>query len=97
MMAPQPLAVDRGPIAPPPPAGLLDSAHGNRPANKAGQKPKGKDSTRAGQLVLMGDRLFRGNNIKKAEDATARRRGSTRVGRTTDRPGTDRPGPRAVW
>ena len=68
MMAPQPLAVDRGPIAPPPPAGLVDPAHGNRPANKAGQKPKAKDSTRAGQLVLMGDRLFRGNNIKKAEE-----------------------------
>jgi len=31
-------------------------------------KPKAKDSTRAGQLVLMGDRLFRGNNIKKAEE-----------------------------
>ncbi|MGB0070037.1 MAG: hypothetical protein WBQ11_18570, partial [Isosphaeraceae bacterium] len=58
MMAPQPVAVDRGPIAPPPPAGLVDPAHGNRPSNKAGQKPKAKDSTRAGQLVLMGDRLF---------------------------------------
>jgi tetratricopeptide (TPR) repeat protein len=68
MMAPQPLAVDRGPIAPPPPAGLVDPADGNRPANKAGQKPKAKDSARAGQLVLMGDRLFRGNNIKKAEE-----------------------------
>ena len=68
VMAPQPLAVDRGPIAPPPPAGLVDPAHGNRPANKAGQKPKAKDSARAGQLVLMGDRLFRGNNIKKAEE-----------------------------
>ncbi len=68
IMAPQPLAVDRGPIAPPPPAGPLAFAHGNRPANKAGQKPKGKDSTRAGQLVLIGDRLFRGNNIKKAEE-----------------------------
>ena len=69
MMAPQPLAVDRGPIAPPPPAGLVDPAHGNRPANKAGQKPKAKDSTRAGQLVLMGDRLFRGNNTQEGRGA----------------------------
>jgi tetratricopeptide (TPR) repeat protein len=68
MMAPQPLAMDRGPIAPPPPAGLVDPAPGNRPANKAGQKPKPKDCTRASQLVLMGDRLFRGSNIKKAEE-----------------------------
>ena len=68
MTAPQPLAVDRGPIAPPPPAGLVDPAQGNRPLNKAGEKPKSKDSTRAGQFVLMGDRLFRGNNIKKAEE-----------------------------
>jgi len=68
MMGPQPLAMDRGPIAPPPPAGLVDPANGNGLANKAGQKPKPKDSTRAGQLVLMGDRLFRGSNIKKAEE-----------------------------
>ena len=68
MMAPPPLAADRGPIAPPPPAGLVDPAQGHRPVNKAGQKPKAKDSARAGQLVLMGDRLFRGNNIKKAEE-----------------------------
>ena len=97
MMAPQPLAVDRGPIAPPPPAGLLDPANGDRPANKAGQKPKAKDSTRAGQLVLMGDRLFRGNNIKKAEERYVQAtRLDPMLGRASGRPGTGRPGPRAV-
>ena len=68
MMAPQPLAVNRGTIASPPPAGLIDPAHGNRPANKAGQKPKAKESRRAGQLAFMGDRPFQANNIKKAEE-----------------------------
>jgi cytochrome c-type biogenesis protein CcmH/NrfG len=47
---------------------LLARANGDRPANKVVQKPTAKDSLRAGQLVLMGDRLFRGNNIKKAEE-----------------------------
>jgi hypothetical protein len=66
--APMPLAVGQGPIAPPPPPELLAHANGDRPANKVVQKPTAKDSLRAGQLVLMGDRLFRGNNIKKAEE-----------------------------
>jgi len=70
MMGPQP-GFDMGPIAPPPPAGLVGPGDGNRAANKAAQKPKVKDSTRAAQLVLMGDRLFRGNNVKKAEERYA--------------------------
>jgi cytochrome c-type biogenesis protein CcmH/NrfG len=35
---------------------------------KTTQKAKPKDPARAGQLVLMAERLFRGNNLKKAED-----------------------------
>ena len=68
MMAPQPWMFDKGPIAPPPPAGLVDSDLGHRVADKLRQKVNAKDSARAGQLVVMGDRLFRGNNIKKAEE-----------------------------
>ena len=68
MMGPQPLGFDRGPIAAPPPAGMVDPAPADRAANNVGQKPKAKDSTRSRQLVLMGDRLFRGNNVKKAEE-----------------------------
>jgi tetratricopeptide (TPR) repeat protein len=68
MMGPPPLAVDRGPIAPPPPAGLVDPANQERPVNKVGEKTRTRDVARAVQLVLMGDRLFRGNNVKKAEE-----------------------------
>jgi tetratricopeptide (TPR) repeat protein len=68
MMGPQPLAVGRGPIAPPPPPGLMDPANQGLPVNKAGEKTRTRDVTRAVQLVLMGDRLFRGNNVKKAEE-----------------------------
>ncbi len=68
MTGPPPLMVDRGPIAAPPPAGLMNPANQNQPVINPGQKPKARDSTRASQLVLMGDRLFRGNNIKKAEE-----------------------------
>ncbi len=68
MMPPQPL-VDRAPIAPPPPAGMMIPANQNRPANKGTQKAK--DAGRAAQLVVMGDRLFRGNNTKKAEERYA--------------------------
>jgi cytochrome c-type biogenesis protein CcmH/NrfG len=39
--------------------------------NKTGEKTKTKDGARAVQLVLMGDRLFRGNNVKKAEERYA--------------------------
>ncbi len=67
MMGP-PLAVDGGPIAPPPPAGLIGPANQNRPVDNPAQKLKPKDTARSSQLVLMGERLFRGNNIKKAEE-----------------------------
>jgi tetratricopeptide (TPR) repeat protein len=61
---PIPVAVDRGPLAPPPPPGLINGAQGDRPAAKAVRK----DPAHAAQLVVIGDRLFRGNNLKKAEE-----------------------------
>jgi tetratricopeptide (TPR) repeat protein len=61
---PVPVAVDRGTVAPPPPQGLIPPA-----APKAPEKPaQRKDSARAAQLVTIGDRLFRGDNLKKAEE-----------------------------
>ena len=60
---PIPVAVDRGPVAPPPPPGLVAP-----PRDKPPSRPNRKDSARAEQLVVLGDRLFRGNNIKKAEE-----------------------------
>ncbi len=68
MMAPQPLIVNQGPIAPPPPPGLFHPANPNPPVNQPGAKSKAKDTARASQLVLIGDRLFRNNNVKKAEE-----------------------------
>ena len=43
--------------------GLLPRRRGNPPS-----RPNRKDAARAEQLVVVGDRLFRGNNIKKAEE-----------------------------
>ncbi len=61
---PVPVAVERGPIAAPPPANLIPP-----PAPRPLEQPaRRRDPTRSAQLVTVGDRLFRGDNIKKAED-----------------------------
>jgi hypothetical protein len=55
-----------GPLLPPPPPGLLAAPQlrGNlRPANF-----KRGDAVRAGQLITIGDRLFRAGNLKKADE-----------------------------
>src|SRR5271166_1239742 len=59
-----PVAVDRGPLAPLPPPELVDAGRPNRPP----PMPVRKDPAHAAQLVKIGDRLFRGNNLKKAEE-----------------------------
>lgn len=59
-------AVDRGPIAPPPPPGMIPKPPEKPPEVEA--KPVRKDPARAAQLVTFGDRLFRGKNLKKAEE-----------------------------
>jgi tetratricopeptide (TPR) repeat protein len=61
-MAPPPI-VDRGPLLPPPPAGLVAP---RRNRNRAGVKSS--DAVRSGQLTTLGDRLFRAGNFKKAEE-----------------------------
>ena len=38
------------------------------PAPVAVQAPRRKDATKSGQLVTLGDRLFRAGNLKRAED-----------------------------
>ncbi|MGO9597789.1 MAG: tetratricopeptide repeat protein [Isosphaeraceae bacterium] len=53
-----------GPVAPPPPPGWLAPAR----VDQVGKKPTRKDAARSGQLVVLGDRLFRGNNTKRAEE-----------------------------
>ena len=53
-----------GPVAPPPPPGWLAPAH----VDQVGKKPTRKDAARSGQLVVLGDRLFRGNNTRRAEE-----------------------------
>jgi hypothetical protein len=54
-----------GPLLPPPPPGLVaPQLRGNlRPANF-----KRGDTARAGQLITIGDRLFRAGNLKKADE-----------------------------
>ena len=53
-----------GPVAPPPPPGWLAPAR----ADQVGKRPTRKDVARSEQLVLLGDRLFRGDNTKRAEE-----------------------------
>ncbi len=59
-----PVAVGRGPLAPPPPPDLVEAVRERRPQ----PKPTRKDPAHAAQLVTLGDRLFRGNNFKKAKE-----------------------------
>jgi hypothetical protein len=58
------VGVTRGPLAPPPPPGWLAPPPPERGANPASRK----DPARSAQLMVMGDRLFRAGNFKKAEE-----------------------------
>jgi hypothetical protein len=60
-----PFPMSTGPIMPPPPPGLLAPAPANnaRPA-----RVKNADPARAAQLLIVGDRLLRAGNVKKAEE-----------------------------
>jgi hypothetical protein len=61
---PFPVAIGRGPVAPPPPPGFGGAGIADQAVNKI----KRKDPARAVQLTTMGDRLFRVGNLKKAEE-----------------------------
>jgi tetratricopeptide (TPR) repeat protein len=60
-----PLMPMRGPLLPPPVPGLVAPRPG---ANFRPPKLKPGDPVRAGQLITIGDRLFRAGNLKKAEE-----------------------------
>lgn len=58
-----PVAMGGGPLAPPPPPEFVEAAKEQLPK----PRPTRKDPAHAAQLVIVGDRLFRGNHLKKAE------------------------------
>jgi hypothetical protein len=64
-LAPMPVGMPVGPIMPPPPPGILGGvpAADIRPA-----RMKIADPARAAQLLVVGDRLLRAGNLKKAEE-----------------------------
>jgi hypothetical protein len=55
---------DRGPVAPSPPPGLIRRARPVKPA----AKPRQGDPARAAKLLTLGDRMFRIDDWKRAED-----------------------------
>jgi hypothetical protein len=65
LLPPVPVSIQRGPLVPAPPAALLGAPPERLPA--ARPVPR-RDATRAAQLILLGDRLFRAMNVKRAEE-----------------------------
>jgi tetratricopeptide (TPR) repeat protein len=57
----------RGPLVPPPPRPAAHVA-GTKPGAAQPARPANADTARAAQLIKFGDRLFRGGNLKKAEE-----------------------------
>jgi hypothetical protein len=64
VMPPPPVPM-HGPLLPPPPAGMIPAEPG---AGLKRAKARHGDAVRAGQIVTIGDRLFRAGNLKKAEE-----------------------------
>jgi tetratricopeptide (TPR) repeat protein len=64
-LAPMPVGMPMGPIMPPPPPGILNGA---RMGNVRPARMKNADPARAAQLLIVGDRLLRAGNLKKAEE-----------------------------
>ncbi|QEH32796.1 cellulose synthase subunit BcsC [Aquisphaera giovannonii] len=65
LAAPVPVSIQRGPLAPAPPPGLVPEPAPKRP----GPAPIArKESARAAQLVVLGDRHFKAANVKRAEE-----------------------------
>jgi tetratricopeptide (TPR) repeat protein len=64
-LAPVPMGMPIGPVMPPPPPGIMGSAPA---ANLRPARAKSLDPARAAQLLVVGDRLLRANNLKKAEE-----------------------------
>lgn len=68
IMRPGPVVFERGPVAPPPPPGWFPDVARRPAADKVDPPSRAKDTNRSAQLVIIGNRLFRGNNVKKAEE-----------------------------
>ncbi len=97
MMGPQPLAVGRGPIAPPPPPGLMDPANQGLPVNKAGEKTRTRGRYEGGPARAHGRPFIPGQQCQESRRALlSGDAAGPKLGRTLGRPGTDCPGPRAV-
>ena len=64
-VAPMPVGGPVGPIMPLPPPGIIN---GGPVANMRPARAKSADPARAAQLLVVGDRLLRSGNLKKAEE-----------------------------
>ena len=64
-LAPMPIGMPMGPVMPLPPPGIMGSAPA---ANLRPARMKNADPARAAQLLIVGDRLLRAGNLKKAEE-----------------------------
>ena len=64
-LAPMPVAMPNGPLMPLPPPGMLQPP---LDINARGGRVKNADPGRAAQLLVIGDRLLRAGNLKKAEE-----------------------------
>jgi hypothetical protein len=64
-LAPMPVGMPVGPIMPRPPSGIIGGAPA---ANLRPARAKNVDPARAAQLLVVGDRLLRAGNLKKAEE-----------------------------
>jgi hypothetical protein len=64
-LAPMPVVMPNGPLMPLPPPGILQPP---LLANVRAGRAKNADPARAAQLLLIGDRLLRAGNLKKAEE-----------------------------
>ena len=62
---PMPMAMPSGPLMPPPPRGMFQP-----PADVNAQRncPNNADPARAAQLLVVGDRLLKSGNLRKAEE-----------------------------
>ena len=60
-----PMMMPAGPLMPPPMPGFLPP---DLQANMRPARLRNADPTRAGQLITLGDRLFRAGNLKKSEE-----------------------------
>jgi len=69
MLAPMPVYMPTGPLMALPPPGILPPPGAGANVNaRAGARARIADPARSAQLVIVGDRLLRAGNLKKAEE-----------------------------